>query len=68
MQSGKVLWFNPSKGFGVILTESGESLFVHYSSIKGEGYKSLNAGQEVEFDLYEEDQRRLAKNVSPMNV
>jgi cold shock protein len=49
--TGTVKWFNDDKGFGFIEREGGEDVFVHFSSIRGEGYKSLNEGQKVEFSL-----------------
>ena len=51
MARGKVKWFNDHKGYGFITTESGTDVFVHHSSIQGEGYKSLDEGQEVEFEV-----------------
>lgn len=51
MARGKVKWFNNAKGYGFIIQESGEDIFVHYSVIEQDGYRSLNAGEEVEFDL-----------------
>ena len=50
-ETGTVKWFNDSKGFGFIEREQGEDVFVHFSSIRGEGYKSLDEGQKVEFTL-----------------
>ncbi len=50
MESGKVKWFNDNKGFGFILNENGEDVFVHFSSISGEGYRSLREGQMVQFE------------------
>ena len=50
-ETGTVKWFNDSKGFGFITRESGPDVFVHHSAIQGEGYKSLDEGQEVEFEV-----------------
>lgn len=63
MAKGKVKWFNDAKGFGIIEDGKGEELFVHYSSINIQGYKTLNEGQEVEFDIYEGHKGPLAQNV-----
>ncbi len=51
MATGTVKWFNPEKGFGFIRQENGEDIFVHYSSINGQGFKSLEEGQRVTFDV-----------------
>ena len=51
MASGTVKFFNADKGYGFISRESCDDIFVHYSNISGEGYKSLNEGQRVEFDI-----------------
>lgn len=51
MARGKVKWFNNAKGYGFIMQEGGDDIFVHYSVIQQDGYRSLNAGEEVEFDL-----------------
>ena len=48
---GTVKWFNGAKGFGFIEREGGEDVFVHYSAIRGEGFRNLEEGQSVEFDL-----------------
>ena len=50
-EQGTVKWFNASKGFGFIQRQSGEDIFVHFSAIQAEGYKSLNEGQAVEFEV-----------------
>ncbi|MGD0336171.1 MAG: cold shock domain-containing protein [Candidatus Omnitrophota bacterium] len=51
MVKGKVKWFSNQKGYGFITPESGSDVFVHHSAIQGEGYKSLEEGQEVEFEV-----------------
>jgi len=48
---GKVKWFNSAKGWGFIQNEDGKDVFVHYTAIEGEGYRSLQEGQEVEFEI-----------------
>lgn len=53
MAQGYVKWFNDSKGYGFIEQEGGRDVFVHYSAIQGEGYKTLSEGQLVEFDMIE---------------
>lgn len=63
MMSGKVKWFNNEKGYGFIEYKSGEDIFVHYSSILSEGYKTLVEGQYVEFELVRTDKGLQAKNV-----
>ena len=51
MKQGTVKWFNAEKGFGFISTEDGNDVFVHFSAIQSEGYKTLDEGQKVEFDI-----------------
>lgn len=51
MATGTVKWFNGEKGFGFIAREQGDDVFVHFSAIQGDGYKSLEEGQRVEFDV-----------------
>ncbi len=63
MAKGKVKWFNNQKGFGFITTESGTDVFVHFSAIQGEGYKSLEEGQEVEFEVEKGPKGEQATNV-----
>jgi len=53
METGTVKWFNSSKGFGFISREDGDDVFVHFKNIVGEGYKSLDEGNKVEFDVEE---------------
>jgi CspA family cold shock protein len=63
---GKVKWFNPEKGYGFIETEEGGDVFVHYSAIQTEGFKTLEEGQEVSFDIVEGDRGKQAENVIPL--
>ncbi|MDZ7292729.1 MAG: cold-shock protein [candidate division KSB1 bacterium] len=51
METGKVKWFNNAKGYGFIARENGEDVFVHYKAIIGEGYKSLQEGDQVQFEV-----------------
>jgi CspA family cold shock protein len=64
MEQGTVKWFNPSKGFGFIMQDSGSDVFVHYESINGSGYKSLKQGDIVEFEIEETEKGLQAKNVT----
>lgn len=64
MHVGKVVWFNDSKGYGLIETDSGQTVFVHYTAIQAGTFKTLKQGQAVEFDLYEDETKGyLARNV-----
>ncbi|MFO7946022.1 MAG: cold-shock protein [Armatimonadota bacterium] len=63
MATGTVKWFNDAKGYGFIEREEGEDVFVHYSAIAGDGYKTLNEGAEVEFDVEEDEKGPRAENV-----
>lgn len=60
---GKVKWFNANKGFGFIEQEGGEDVFVHFSAIQAAGYKSLEEGQMVEFDVTQGNRGQQAENV-----
>ena len=61
--TGRVIWFNNDKGFGFIEYKDGEDIFVHYSAILSDGYKTLVEGQEVQFELVRTDKGLQAKNV-----
>jgi len=63
MAEGTVKWFNESKGFGFIASEEGGDVFVHYSSISGDGFKSLVEGDKVSFDVEQGDKGPKAVNV-----
>jgi CspA family cold shock protein len=64
MPTGRVKWFNNAKGYGFIEREEGGDVFVHYSAIQGEGYKSLTQGQMVEFEVSDGQKGPQASNVS----
>lgn len=64
MAVGRVKWFNDSKGFGFIERNEGDEIFVHFSAIRGDGYKTLAEGQEVEFDIYDGPKGPQAQNVA----
>ncbi|WP_110112299.1 cold-shock protein CspD [Bacillus sp. CGMCC 1.16541] len=66
MQNGKVKWFNNEKGFGFIEVEGGNDVFVHFTAIQGEGYKSLEEGQEVSFEIVEGSRGPQAANVTKL--
>lgn len=63
MAKGTVKWFSNQKGYGFIATESGKDVFVHHTAIKGEGYKTLQEGQTVEFDIIQGPKGEQAANV-----
>lgn len=64
--NGKVKWFDDTKGWGFITRESGEDVFVHYSAIDGQGFKTLIEGQTVEFELKESPRGLQAANVTKL--
>ncbi len=66
MNTGTVKWFNADKGYGFITGEDGKDVFVHYSAIQGEGFKTLDEGQAVEFDLTEGQRGMQASNVTKL--
>ena len=63
MEKGTVKWFNGSKGYGFITREEGDDVFVHYNAIVGDGYKSLDEGDQVEFQV-----EKAAKGLQAVNV
>ena len=64
MNKGTVKWFNAEKGYGFITTDEGKDVFVHYSSIQADGFRSLEEGQTVTFDIVEGDRGQQAANVT----
>jgi CspA family cold shock protein len=65
-EQGTVKWFSNEKGFGFISREGQDDVFVHFSAIGGEGYKSLTEGQSVEFDVVDGPKGKQAANVRPL--
>ncbi|GAB5540247.1 MAG: cold-shock protein [Sandaracinaceae bacterium] len=68
MAVGTVKWFNNAKGWGFIRQDSGPDVFVHYSQIHGEGFRTLREGQEVQFELRDGPKGPLAEQVSKLQV
>ncbi len=64
MANGTVKWFNATKGFGFITSEEGQDLFAHFSAIQSDGFKSLDEGQKVEFDVEEGQRGPQAVNIT----
>lgn len=64
MEKGTIKWFNDEKGYGFISREAGDDVFVHFSAIQGDGFKSLEEGQAVTFDVETGDRGLQAANVS----
>jgi CspA family cold shock protein len=64
--TGTVKWFNADKGYGFIEQENGPDVFVHFRSIAGEGYKTLNEGQQVQFEVTQGQKGPQAENVTPI--
>jgi cold shock protein len=61
---GTVKWFNAAKGYGFIEQETGDDIFVHFSAIQGDGFKTLNEGEKVEFEVSEKEGKSQAVNVN----
>lgn len=68
MEKGTVKWFNATKGFGFISTESGDDVFVHYSAIESDGFKTLDEGDEVEFEIVDGEKGPQAQSVSKLEA
>ncbi len=66
MVKGTVKWFNATKGYGFVSTEAGEDVFVHYSAIAGDGFKTLDEGQNVEFEIVQGEKGPQATNVTKL--
>ena len=64
MPTGRGKWFNNAKGYGFIIQDDGPEVFVHYSAIEGDGYKTLTEGQEVRFEIAQSDKGPQATNVN----
>ncbi len=63
MATGKVKWFDPKKGFGFVVNDDGKDVFVHYTSIDGDGFRCLKNGETVEYDQLESDKGLQGRNV-----
>lgn len=68
MNTGKVKWFNAEKGYGFITGEDGKDIFVHYSSINADGYKTLEEGQTVTYDVVESTRGQQASKVTVVST
>jgi CspA family cold shock protein len=63
MATGKVKWFDPKKGFGFVVNDDGKDVFIHYTSIDGEGFRCLKNGETVEYDQLDSDKGLQGRNV-----
>ena len=68
MPSGKVKWFDPKKGYGFIVGDEGQDVFVHYTSISGDGFRALKDGETVDYEMVQGDKGFQARNVSRPDV
>jgi CspA family cold shock protein len=68
VSQGTVKWFSNEKGYGFIARADGEDLFVHFSAIEGDGYRTLHEGQEVEFEIVDGPKGQQAANVRPVQA
>ena len=68
MNTGKVKWFNAEKGYGFITNEEGKDVFVHYTAINSDGFKTLEQGQTVTYDIIESDRGQQASNVTVVST
>ena len=66
MEKGTVKWFNGEKGYGLVTRENGEDVFAHFSAIQGDGFKTLEEGQAVEFEVETSDRGLQAANISKL--
>ena len=66
MQNGTVKWFNTEKGYGFITGQDGTDVFAHFSAIEGEGYKSLEEGQEVSYEVVDGERGKQAANINTL--
>jgi CspA family cold shock protein len=66
MEKGQVKWFNAEKGFGFVTRSNGEDVFVHFSAINVDGFKTLEEGQTVEFEVVQGEKGKQAANVTPV--
>ena len=67
MTTGTVKWFSNEKGYGFLARADGEDVFVHFSAVSGDGYRTLSEGQEVEFDIVDGPKGKQAANVRPVS-